>query len=1423
MAEDATLTVAAAGVLTNDTDVDGNALTAVLVSTVSNGTLTLNANGAFTYVPTANYNGSDSFTYKANDGTADSNTVTVSLTITAVNDAPVVAMTAATLGYTTGDGAKVVDGGLTVADVDSVTLTEATVSLSAGFVAAQDALAVTTQNGITGSYTAATGVLVLSGSATVAHYQTALRSVTYTNSSGSPDTTTRTVSVSATDGAAASNTATRTITFALAPVVGMTGAALAYTENDGAKVIDSGLSVSDGDSANLASVTVTISGNFAPGEDALRYTTTNGITGSYDPATGVLTLTGTATLADYQAALRTIQYLNSSLNPSTANRTISVVARDGVLSSPVATRAISVARVNTRPVAGLGNIANLAAGGSFEMGPAPHLLGSAALTVEAWVRLGTSRTGRIVGNGATFQLSVDNGILKFHTNTGGNYAATVLSAGTAIAAGTWTHVAAVYDGAVKRLYINGVAEAGTVAASGSLVSTGSSTYVMGGTGADEYIGTVDELRIWRVARTGADIAGNSQAILAAIPADVLGYWRFDTQAAVHYDFSGRGAYALPVGAASLGSPARARTYDTSEDVALSGTLTGYDPDGDTFTFNRISTAPASGTAVIGNASSGGFTFTPAANTSGAASFAFTTQDGTLESDPAPVSVTVGAVNDPPVVAMRGTTLAYTENAAATPVDASLTVSDLDSPTLVGARVRITGNFSVGQDVLAFTNQGGITGSYNSSTGVLTLAGSATVAAYQAALPTVTYQNTSRNPSTAARSISIDVNDGVLDSNISSRGVSITSVNDAPGASADSHTVVEDGILRISAASGVLTNDTDAEGNSLTAVLVSGVSHGTLTVNADGSFTYTPTANYSGTDSFTYKANDGTSDSNTVTVTLTITAANDPPAVVMAGAALAYTENDGAVAIDSSLTVADIDSPTLASATVRLSGNFTAAEDVLAFTSQNGITGTFDSATGVLTLTGTATVAHYQAALRSVTYRNTSSNPSTLPRTISVTVSDGALSSTVATRTITIAAVNNQPTLDQPAAVTIDEDSGALTMVLTGIGAGGGESQPLTISAASGDASLFARPTVTYTSPNGTGSITFTPAANAFGSTSLTVTVSDGSSAITRTVVVTVLPVNDAPTLDPVANRSGLVGVSVSAPLAGISSGAANESQTLVLSAVSSNPAVLPHPTVAYVSPNGTGSLSLTPQALGTAQVTVTVHDGATANATTTRTFTVTIGHNTPPTITSIANMIVVEGKAFPSAAFTVGDTETPPSGLTVTVSSSNTALVGATGLAPSGSFSGRALTVTPVHGRIGDSDVTITVSDGELTASTTFRATVRPRWDYYLLEGQTDGGVATDIRITNPHSVVAPIRLTFVRADGTTADRSYDVPPSTRQSIRINAFPEAGAGGVSTFIKSINDLPLLIERTRVLDQTGFAGDSETALESTNASWYFADG
>src|SRR5690606_38008626 len=102
-------------------------------------------------------------------------------------------------------------------------------------------------------------------------------------------------------------------------------------------------------------------------------------------------------------------------------------------------------------------------------------------------------------------------------------------------------------------------------------------------------------------------------------------------------------------------------------------------------------------------------------------------------------------------------------------------------------------------------------------------------------------------------------------------------NVAPVAVADAYTVAEDGVLTV-AARGVLTNDTDFDPAILTAVKVTDPANGILVLNADGSFTYTPDADFHGTDSFAYKANDGLADSNIATVTITVTSVLDAPTV-----------------------------------------------------------------------------------------------------------------------------------------------------------------------------------------------------------------------------------------------------------------------------------------------------------------------------------------------------------------------------------------------------------------------------------------------------------------------------------------------------------------------------------------------------------------
>src|SRR5439155_991423 len=120
------------------------------------------------------------------------------------------------------------------------------------------------------------------------------------------------------------------------------------------------------------------------------------------------------------------------------------------------------------------------------------------------------------------------------------------------------------------------------------------------------------------------------------------------------------------------------------------------------------------------------------------------------------TVAVTPVNDAPVLNAHAGSLSYTENQAATAIDAAITASDVDSANLTGATVSITANFASGQDVLGFTSQNGITGSYVAATGILTLSGTATVAQYQTALESVTYFNSSDNPSGLTRTISYQV-------------------------------------------------------------------------------------------------------------------------------------------------------------------------------------------------------------------------------------------------------------------------------------------------------------------------------------------------------------------------------------------------------------------------------------------------------------------------------------------------------------------------------------------------------------------------------------------------------------------------------------------------------------------------------------------
>lgn len=156
--------------------------------------------------------------------------------------------------------------------------------------------------------------------------------------------------------------------------------------------------------------------------------------------------------------------------------------------------------------------------------------------------------------------------------------------------------------------------------------------------------------------------------------------------------------------------------------------------------------------------------------------------------------------------------------------------------------------------------------------------------------------------------------------------------------------------------------------------------------------------------------------------------NDRPSV-SAGGTLAYTENASAAAIDSTLTLSDTENDAITSATVSVSSGF-AWGDTLGFVNQNGITGSYNSGTGVLTLSGSATAANYQAALRSVTFASSSDDPTatSASRTITWVASDAGGASTGVTSTVNLTAVNDAPSLNaNGSSPTFTEDGSAVTL------------------------------------------------------------------------------------------------------------------------------------------------------------------------------------------------------------------------------------------------------------------------------------------------------------------------------------------------------------------------------------------------------------
>ena len=444
-----------------------------------------------------------------------------------------------------------------------------------------------------------------------------------------------------------------------------------------------------------------------------------------------------------------------------------------------------------------------------------------------------------------------------------------------------------------------------------------------------------------------------------------------------------------------------QSVDVDEDGSVSITLSGSDEEGDTLSFTVLS-QPKNGT-LSGTASA--LSYSPNANYSGSDSFSYKANDGTADSNAATVTITVNGVNDKPEVANQSV--------------------DVDEDGSVS--ITLSGSDEEG-DTLSFT----VLGQPKNGT----LSGTASALSYS---PNANYSGSD--------GFSYKANDGTADSNAATVTITVNGVNDKPEVANQSVDVDEDGSVSIT------LSGSDEEGDTLSFTVLSQPKNGILSGTAP-SLSYSPNANYSGSDSFSYKANDGTADSNAATVTITVNGVNDKPEVANQSVDV---DEDGSVSI--TLSGSDEEGDTL---------SFTVLSQP-----KNG------------TLSGTASALSYSP---NANYSGSDS--------FSYKANDGTADSNAATVTITVNGVNDKPEVANQS-VDVDED-GSVSITLSG-------------SDEEGDTLSF---TVLSQPKNGTLSgtapaLSYSPNANYSGSDSFSYKANDGTAdSNTATVTINVMAGSD---------------------------------------------------------------------------------------------------------------------------------------------------------------------------------------------------------------------------------------------------------------------------------------------------------------------------
>jgi large repetitive protein len=749
--------------------------------------------------------------------------------------------------------------------------------------------------------------------------------------------------------------------------------------------------------------------------------------------------------------------------------------------------------------------------------------------------------------------------------------------------------------------------------------------------------------------------------------------------------------------------------DTPLNVAAPGVLANdTDPDGPTMTAILVS-GPSHASSFALNPN-GSFNYQGALNFNGSDSFTYQVSDGSLLSNTATVTITVNAVNDAPVA---------NNDSYTTDEDTPLSVaapgvlgndSDVDSPTIHAVLV---------------------SGPSHAASFALNANGSFSYT------PAANYNGSD--------SFTYKANDGSLDSNVATVSITINAVNDAPVAQPDSYATNEDTTLTVNAP-GVLANDSDVDSPTIHAVLVTGASNGAVNLNADGSFIYTPNANFNGTDTFTYKANDGSLDSNIVTVTITVAAVNDPPA--LSAPSSVATNEDTAYAFSGTISVSDIDAG---------SGNVTVTLAVSNGTlTLSGTSGLTVSGNGTANITATGTLADLNNALNGLTYLgNANFNGADA---LAVTANDngntglGGPLTDSRTVSITVNAVNDAPVNSVPGTQTVAEDT-TLTfsaannnaITVSDVDAGNNAIQ-VTLTATNGTISLGSTNNVNV-SGNGTSSLTvvgaisdinaaldgatFLATLNFNGTATITVATDDlgnsgsgGSQTDTDSISINVTPVNDAP----VANNDGpysvTTGGTFTLPAPGVLANDTDVDSPSLTAVLVSGPA---HASSFALHADGSFTY-VNDGTSGTFTFTYKANDGSLDS----NTATVTIVVSTQPPVANADNYTGVGntelrvglGAGATPAAIVSGsvldndtDADTPHSGLSVSAFDATSANGGTVSMASNGTFS-----YLPAIGFTGVDSFHYTVTDGSNTATGTVTITITTRVWYVNNAGANGSG-----------------------------------------------------------------------------------------------------